>query len=89
MRRSLRSAVAVGAMVAAALAVVPAAAQAAPAAAEASTSWHVQAPFVKYGTYSTYAECTEVGANGEFHGRWLAWQCARSLAGWELWVQYS
>ncbi|MBI0300783.1 hypothetical protein JBE04_41640 [Streptomyces sp. PRKS01-29] len=45
-------------------------------------------PMQKYDSYSTLGECQSVGANGELHGRWLAWQCVKALR-WELWVRYS
>ncbi|MCQ8195149.1 hypothetical protein [Streptomyces rugosispiralis] len=45
-------------------------------------------PTQKYDSYVTLGECKSVGANGELHGRWLAWKCVKALR-WELWVRYS
>jgi uncharacterized membrane protein len=45
-------------------------------------------PYVIYGTYSTYAQCEDVGSTGEFHGRWISWMCPRVSGGYQLWVQY-
>ncbi|MEV5546584.1 hypothetical protein AB0L35_10745 [Streptomyces sp. NPDC052309] len=59
-------------------------ASAAPAQAQAQAA----DPYVIYGTYSTYAQCEDVGSTGEFHGRWISWMCPRVSGGYQLWVQY-
>ncbi|MFI1740595.1 hypothetical protein [Streptomyces sioyaensis] len=43
-------------------------------------------PWVRYGTYSTSAECGRVGHYLVDHDVYADYTCSRDLAGYELWV---
>jgi hypothetical protein len=99
MKRFLASASVIIATAGAGLATTAAEASAAPHSEAASAVSHVSTtrdflavpgPWVVYGRYSSMAECTSVGANGELHGRWLRWTCYDNRPiDVQLWVQYS
>ena len=64
-----------------------AAASAAPApSTQTAQAVAADTPWVKYGVYSTEAECGRVGHYLVDHDKYKDYTCSRELAGWGLWV---